>query len=227
MGDRERATAPAARTALAVVTRRDAAAMRIAERLAPPPPVPVPVPVALACPARAGKRARPDRDLAAERLAMAAALDERLAAERRWSLDKRARFLAALAESGLVAKAARAAAMSASGAYALRRRDAAFAAMWDDACRQFIDLVEASVLDRVVNGYDKPVFHRGKATGSQKVFGDPLAVHVLKTRRPEVYGEPERTPTALELLGRAGEEARLLIESRLADISVRMGDRLE
>lgn len=105
-----------------------------------------------------------------------------------WPLETRARFLEALAELGQVRAAARAVGVSPQSAYRLRRKSPAFARAWQDAMDQALDALEETLLDRAMNGVEKPVYYGGKSCGSVRQYSDALAMFLLRARRPETYG---------------------------------------
>lgn len=91
-----------------------------------------------------------------------------------WTLARRQRFLAWLEETGNIAEAARRVKKSVSGLYKLRGRDPEFRRAWDEALRHALDAVEAVVIDRVLNGVEKPVFRGGVQVGSMRHYSDPF-----------------------------------------------------
>lgn len=138
-----------------------------------------------------------------------------------WTEERRNRFLERLSETANVAMAARSVRKSVSGAYQLRRRDAEFAEAWEAALTTAMDELEALVLDRVVNGVEKPVFYAGKQCGSVRQYSDSLAMFMLRARRPDVYGRV--AAVAEEPESNAAEEARTEMQNRLKTL----GDRLK
>lgn len=105
-----------------------------------------------------------------------------------WTAKTRDRFLEALAELGQVRAAARVAGVSPQSAYRLRRRSPEFAVAWQEAMDQALDALEETLLDRAINGVEKPVFYGGKSCGSVRQYSDALAMFLLRARRPETYG---------------------------------------
>ena len=84
------------------------------------------------------------------------------------------KFLDRLRKSGSVTAAARTARVTRQAAYDMRAKDPAFAAAWDDAIEQALDDVEEAV-------------HRRAKSKS-----DGLAMFLLRSRRPEVYGDKSK-----------------------------------
>lgn len=79
--------------------------------------------------------------------------------------------------------------------YRWRGEDPDFAARWGMATEMAGDLLEEEADRRGRDGYDIPVFHKGKACGSKKVYADSLLLARLKALRPELYRE-RRGPAA-------------------------------
>jgi hypothetical protein len=130
-----------------------------------------------------------------------------------WGPEARKTFLEALANTGDVAAAAQAAGLSRATLYARRDRNQAFRKAWDKAMDAALDQLESTLLQRALNGVEKPVYYAGKEVGVVRHFSDTLAMFLLKGRKPGAYGgaampaEPEDhgDPNA----------ARLEIEARL------------
>ncbi len=139
-----------------------------------------------------------------------------------WTDARRALFLDRLRETASVAKSAKYVRKAVSGAYALRQRDPAFAAAWDEALQQAMDMLEGILLERVVNGVEKPVFFGGKQCGTMREYSDRLAMFLLRARRPDRYGEISET-TATAAQDDDPLAARHKIERRLAEIAARLG----
>ncbi len=99
-----------------------------------------------------------------------------------WTLAKQAEFLEALAETASIVEAARRVRMTPQAAHWLRRQPAAaeFRAGWDAALAQAWQSVEASVLERVLNG-EIEIFERdGVRVVRQRPCAARLAIHMLE-----------------------------------------------
>ncbi|GAB4151567.1 MAG: hypothetical protein Tsb0016_23780 [Sphingomonadales bacterium] len=94
-----------------------------------------------------------------------------------------------LAQTANVSASAAAAGMSRSAVYRLRAGDSDFADQWDEALNAALDTLEEALMKRAIDGVDKPVYYAGKPCGSTKTYSDALAMFLLKSRRPEIYGE--------------------------------------
>lgn len=99
-------------------------------------------------------------------------------------------FLSALETSRNVRSSARSVGQSRTWAYAQRVADQAFASRWDEATRitpaDVEDLV-GSAWDRAVNGWQEPVFYKGKLVGSVRKFHAGLTVFMLKAWAGDRY----------------------------------------
>jgi hypothetical protein len=75
--------------------------------------------------------------------------------------------------------------------YRWRQEDPSFAQAYSDAIEAGTgtDLIEQEARRRAVEGYDRPVFQRGRMVGVVQVYSDELAAMLLRGRRPEVYRE--------------------------------------
>jgi hypothetical protein len=98
-------------------------------------------------------------------------------------------FLAELAKSPNVTGAARAAGIDRTTAYARAKVDPEFAAAWEDAQEQSTDALVGEAYRRAHQGTEKPVFYEGAECGRIREYSDTLAIFLLKTHRPHVYGD--------------------------------------
>jgi hypothetical protein len=71
--------------------------------------------------------------------------------------------------------------------YRWRQDDPSFAQAYSDAMEAGTDLIEQEARRRAVEGFDRPVYQRGRMVGVVRVYSDELAVMLLRDRRPEVY----------------------------------------
>lgn len=112
-----------------------------------------------------------------------------MAQQRKWTQRRRRSFLSHLRATGNVTAAAEKSGVSRSSAYALRNADAAFRAAWDDAMESALDDLEAELMRRAREGTEKPVFYGGETVGSIRSYSDSLAMFLLRSRRPHVFGD--------------------------------------
>ncbi len=93
-----------------------------------------------------------------------------------WTHARQRQFIQALAKLGSVGAAARAVGMTARSAYVLRERPGAesFADAWDLA----FDIGRGGLLDEAIrrgrDGYEQPVYRRGKLVGYRHVYDNRL-----------------------------------------------------
>lgn len=107
----------------------------------------------------------------------------------RFTRLKRAAFLASLSETANVSASCAAAGVSRHAAYALKRKDDGFAKAWEHALQTALDGLEAELIRRAIEGTDKPHYYMGKPIGMVTTYSDSLAMFLLKSKRPEVYGD--------------------------------------
>ncbi len=105
----------------------------------------------------------------------------------RWTPGAKRRFFEVIAETGNVSEALRAVGRSRRQAYRLRATDADFAARWDEAVDTAVDALEAEARRRALDGYDEPVFYRGRVCGQVRRYSDRLMELLLRGQRPERY----------------------------------------
>jgi hypothetical protein len=123
-------------------------------------------------------------------------------------------FLDALARAPIVTVAARIAGVSRKRALEARMADAEFARQWDDALEQGVDEIEAAAFRSAVFGEEKPVYHQGQVKGWTVEYSHAMRSMLLKSRRPEIYGDKEEDrgpvtlPMTLEEFRKRVEEAR-------------------
>jgi hypothetical protein len=103
--------------------------------------------------------------------------------EKGWPAATRRTFLDALAAGGSVAAAAKEAGTSESGAYRERRRSAAFRDAWEKALAERYAMLELKMLERALDGVEKPVFQTGKEVGRVREYSDRLALSLLAYHR--------------------------------------------
>lgn len=97
----------------------------------------------------------------------------------------RDRFIRRLAESGNVADSCRKARLPQRTAYDLRKSDPEFAALWKEAEEISIDGLEDEARRRGVEGWDEPVYQKGRKVGTIKRHSDRMLEILLKGHRPK------------------------------------------
>lgn len=106
--------------------------------------------------------------------------------------DWKEKFLEELAIAPNVSAAARLAGTNRATAYRHRESDSEFAAAWDDALEQSTDDLVGECYRRATRGCEKPVFHQGEQCGAIREYSDTLAIFLLKSHRPSVYGDKSK-----------------------------------
>jgi hypothetical protein len=135
-----------------------------------------------------------------------------------WTAQRQVAFIEALAETASVEEACRRVGMSRSSAYRLRSRPCGwcFRRAWDAATDFNLCHVEEAMLDRVLNGVPRPIFHNGEQVGERRHFDERLTMFLLRTRRPDRYGKwIEMTPPDPE----TWDEPAGFLEAELDDIA--------
>lgn len=108
--------------------------------------------------------------------------------------EKKRQFLDSLCETGNVSAAAKLHGLPRRSLYAARAADPAFAADWETALEIGIDRLEDEAVRRAVEGYEEAVFQGGLCIGSMRKYSDLLLIFLLKSRRPQRYGNFSRGP---------------------------------
>lgn len=98
-------------------------------------------------------------------------------------------FLAHLRDTGNVRRSCEAAGVARSWVYERRDADPALAAEWKAAALDAADLIEETLLDRGLNGWDEPVFQGGQKVGEVRRYAHNVAMVILKASNPEKYGD--------------------------------------
>ncbi len=109
------------------------------------------------------------------------------------TLKQRNKFLTHLSETGNVSSACRASGVMRHKAYAFRKVNQDFALEWESAMEDHLDALEAALHQRAMNGVEKPVYYGGEKVGGVKNYNDALGMFLLRSKRGEIYGEPEKT----------------------------------
>lgn len=108
-----------------------------------------------------------------------------------WTAERQVLFIEALAATKCVDEACRRVGMSDTSAYELRNRPcgAAFRKAWDMALEIKLDRVEASAIERSINGVPRPIFYKGEQVGEYRHFDERLTMFLLRSRRAHRYGK--------------------------------------
>lgn len=100
-----------------------------------------------------------------------------------WDNARRELFLDTLAATANVLEACRVVQMTPTGAYQLRLRDPEFRAQWKAALKEAYQQLELTLLDRSINGRERPVFYAGELVGKIHDYPDGLAMKLLAHHR--------------------------------------------
>lgn len=88
--------------------------------------------------------------------------------------------------------------------------DADFSVLYEQAKEHAKDIVRAEIHRRAVEGWDEPVFYKGRATGSIRKFSDTLLIFRAKALMPDEYRERQ----AIEHSGPGGGPIQNEVEHR-------------
>ena len=137
----------------------------------------------------------------------------------RWSVGREELFLAELARSANVAASIRATGLSDTTVYRRRQQHEAFRARWAAALREGFAKLEEMLLERALNGVEKPVWHGGKQVGTMREYSDRLALALLNAHRATATGVA--AVPAVETI--SDEAVRAELGRRLSEMNIRMG----
>jgi len=135
-----------------------------------------------------------------------------------WTAEMKRTFLANLAATANVQASIRSIGMSESAVYRLRQRSPEFRAEWMAALREGYARLELMVLERAMNGTQKPIVHAGQIVGQVTEYSDRLALTLLTAHREAVMGEG----TAAKAAASEPEEVRRRILDKLAEMNARL-----
>jgi len=98
-----------------------------------------------------------------------------------------AEFLANLEKTYNPAAAARKVKKTRHGVFKRREISPRFARAWDEIMEAVRDSLEASALEKAINGWLEPIYYKGVPVGAKRVFSPGLTIFMLKCHRPERY----------------------------------------
>lgn len=127
----------------------------------------------------------------------------------------RGRFLRAFARTGSVSVACRMAGVARRSVYRWRDRDADFRRRWEAARARAGELIRDSVMERALQGEERPVWRDGRIAGYERVPDNRLLWQVAQALHADVYG-----PRAPDL--KAGRERALELRRRLDEAEKRV-----
>jgi hypothetical protein len=103
-------------------------------------------------------------------------------------------FLAAYANCDNITRAAEMAGIDRTTHHVWLREDPSYANRFERAQDEAADRLEFEAVRRVLEGDEVPVFYRGKQVGVRKEYSDKLLMFLLKTARPEKFGDAADLP---------------------------------
>lgn len=131
---------------------------------------------------------------------------------------RRTCFIEMLRKTANVSRSAREAGLASSTVYRQRARSKSFAADWDNAVAEALDALEESVIQRVRDGTEKPVYFGGEQVGTVRQYSDQLAMFILKSKRPEIYNRAPQAVAEADEMTEAEAEAEF--ERRMARLKL-------
>ncbi|HEX9445702.1 MAG TPA: hypothetical protein VGA73_16380 [Candidatus Binatia bacterium] len=108
---------------------------------------------------------------------------------------KQRAFLAGYVRSCRTLTASELSGVSRQAHYDWLKRDPLYREIFERARMIVADAVEEEVWRRAYEGYETPIVYRGEITGHYKTYSDALAMFMLKSLRPEVYGDGAARPS--------------------------------
>jgi hypothetical protein len=134
----------------------------------------------------------------------------------RWSAKREAAFLQTLAQTAKVAAAIRVSGLSDTTVYRHRQQSEEFRARWAAALAEGFERLETMMLDRALNGIEKPVWYGGKQVGTMTEYSDRTALALLAQHRGSVRG------TTMPAHDMSTDEWRTFWDGRMSDMQRRM-----
>jgi len=101
--------------------------------------------------------------------------------------NKKPAFLAAYAECGTITQAAEIAGIDRVTHYRWLKDDPEYAKAFEEAHEKSVERLEQEARRRAVEGWEEPVFHKGKVVGKVRKYSDTLLIFLLKGAAPEKY----------------------------------------
>ena len=96
-------------------------------------------------------------------------------------------FLKAYAKCGVISRAAVMAKMERRAHYTWMQDDPDYPELFREAHEQAVDVLETEAVRRAVDGYEKPVWHKGVQVGTERKYSDTLLIFLMKGNKPEKY----------------------------------------
>lgn len=91
--------------------------------------------------------------------------------------------------------------------YRLRKELPEFAAAWQAIFESTVDRLEATLMRRAIEGWDKPVYQQGRLVGMMREHSPQLGMFIISRLRPDQYGERVTVAVAPEEYARRVRDA--------------------
>lgn len=114
--------------------------------------------------------------------------------------SRKKRFLIAFSQTGVIQHAVRQVGISREVVTKWRKTDPKFAEDFQSAYEDSTERMEAEVVRRAVDGWQRPVYQKGFLCGYVTEFSDTLLMFKLRARKPQVY----RDNATVEHAGKIG-----------------------
>jgi hypothetical protein len=102
---------------------------------------------------------------------------------------KQRAFLTAYATCGVISRAAEAAGIARQTHYDWMNNDPEYVEAFKQAEEEAAESLEAEARRRALEGWEEPVYYKGRVVGSVRKYSDTLLMFMLKGAKPEKYKE--------------------------------------
>lgn len=103
------------------------------------------------------------------------------------ALNRASVFLKAFRVCGNIKMAAEAAKWDKAMHYRLMRKDPKYRALFEEAKKAAVEILEDEAQRRAVHGVNKPIYWQGEEVGQELVYSDSLLQFLLRGEKPEKY----------------------------------------
>lgn len=134
--------------------------------------------------------------------------------------SKKERFLSAYEKFGNVCTAAKVAGIGRRTHYDWLADDQSYAAQFEDAQQQANAAIEEAMRKRAIDGWEEPVWHKGKQCGVVRKFDSTLLIVLAKANMPEKYRENHK----VEMSGKV--DIHKFLTSLTPDQMIELGETL-
>lgn len=98
-------------------------------------------------------------------------------------------FFHHLGRTGSVTTAAERSGLRRAALYRLRAADESIATRWQRALDLGVDRLQDDAMRRALDGVERPVWRNGEQVGTVQQYDNRLLQFLLKSHRPEIYGD--------------------------------------